>query len=571
MFGIDGIPGVSPRRKDKDVDSEEIRASQIERFIGVVKGILRFVDKNILVNCTISNNEDESKPILGYYSDKSVLDKPLKGIIVYVRNKDRVEPSTATVEINKVFPHQQKPSRLMQHFRGGEEIYLTRGGQLVSFERTGEVVDIPAYETRIDCFTLSDPREVPAIDLVKKYPDFEEEFLFHVKLAITRAIKENDKKAPILKKVIDHINLAEEMAGEELTYCDQLEKNPNDIPVLLDLARFQWLKNEDKNAAKETYKRALNVDPGRAETVVKYADFLFSNREILLAKQILTALIAREPRNAAAYAMYASAWTYEHMEEKSERIIDERGIMILVDVGDPVENKRYEEYYEKAIEIDPGDADVHDDYGFFLFWIKRDYDKSIREFQASIDIKPADITGHLLDYAGILNGLNRDPAKVESLYLQAIETAPKGFDPHMCYIDFLLWTKHDIPNAENVLNKMVTSGIGGSYGMFYYGRYLHYVKHNISGAEAWYEKALDAMLDTDLDFPLALDHLACVQFLNGKVDAGKKTLQRLFDAARSNSLISPAWFPSDDFYKKWRDGFLIFAHYLLTVYSTNDV
>jgi Tfp pilus assembly protein PilF len=571
MFGRDGIPGVLSRRKGKGGASDETRASQIERFIGVIKGVLRFVDKNILVNCSVFNNEDETRPILGYYSDKSAPDKPLKGILVYVRNKDRVEPSTATVEVNRVFPHQQKPSRLVHHVRGGEEVYLTREGKLVSFDRAGEVVDLPAYESRIDCFTLTEPREVSTIDLVKRYPDFEEEFLFNVKLAITRAIKENEKKAPILKKVIDHINMAEKEASEEQTYYDQLQKNPNDVPVLLDLALFQWHRNEDMNAAKETYKRALDVDPDRAETVIKYSDFLFSNREIPLAKQLLAALITREPRNAAAYAIYASAWMYDHMREKSERIIDERGIMIMVDVGDPVENQRYEQYFEKAIEIDPGNADAHHDYGFFLFWIKRDYDKALAEFQASVDLKPEHIEGFLLDYAGILDGLNRDPAKVEALYLQAIEANPTGYDPYMCYRDFLLWTKHDIPAAEEVMEKIITLGVGGSHALHHYARFLHYAKHDLVGAELWYEKALDAMFDSDLDAPLTIGLLASVQFLNGKVDGGKKTLQRLFDAVRSNSLISPSWFPNQEFYTKWRDSFLLLAHYLALVYSNSDV
>ncbi|MBN2153270.1 MAG: tetratricopeptide repeat protein [Candidatus Lokiarchaeota archaeon] len=568
MFGRVGIPGVSTWQRREGVPSDEDRARKVERFIGVLKGVLRFVDKNIMVNCSVFNDDAETRPIIEYYHETRVPERHQKGVIVYVRSKDRVEPSMAMLEINKVFPHQQKQSRLVRHARGGEEVYLTREGKFVSFERSGVVVDLPAYEARIDCFTLSEPREVHAIDLVRKYPDFEEELLFHVKLAITRAIKENEKRWPILKKVIDHINLAEKEASEEQAYYEQLEKDPNGVPALLGLARFQWHNSGDARAAKATYQRALDVDPGSAETVLQYADFLLNNKEIPLAKQLLAALIRRKPRNAAAYAMYASAWMYEHMQERSDRKIDEHGIMIMVDVGDPVENQRYEEYYEKAIELEPGNADAHHDYGFFLFWIKRDYDKSIKEFQASVDTRPEDVVGHLLDYAGILNLLNRDPAKVESLYRQAIESAPGRYDPHMCYVDFLLWTKHDIPAAEGVMNEIISSGIGGSHALLQYARFLHHAKHDLAAAELWYEKALDAMFDTDLDAPLTIGLLASVQLLSGKADVGKKTLQRLFDAARSDSLAARA---SQEHENRLRDSFLLLAHFLALVYSDSDV
>ncbi len=571
MFGREWIPGIASRLKGKEESSGEARASQVERFIDVMKGILRFIDKNILINCRVFNDEDETRPILDYYTEQATPDRHEKGILVYLRNKDHIEPSTAVMEINRIFPHQQKQTKLVHHVRSGEEVYLMRDGKLIIFNRTGEVCDLPAYEARIDCFTLSKPREMNAIDLVRTYPDFEAAFLFYAKLAIVNAIKENEKKAPILKKVIDYINLAEKKAIDEQAFYKKLENDPNNVQVLLDLAGFLWKTKEDMGRARETYQQALNADPNRAETILKYSDFLFTNREVPLAKQLLAGLIEREPRNSKAYALYASAWMYEHVKEGDTRVPDEHGILNLVDTGDSVENQRYEDYYEKAIKLDPGNADAHHDYGFFLRWIKRDYDAALAEFKTSTDIKSEHIDGYLLDYAGILDGLNRDPAWVEALYRQALEAAPKRFDVYLCYHYFLLWTKHDLPAAEAVLKKAISLGTGGSICIYEYANFLHLVKHDLAGAELWCRKALDETFDTDQEMPPILSLNASVLFLNGKVDDGRRVLSRLFDVARSNSIISPELFPSLEAHRKWLDGFLLVAHYLALVYSPNDV
>jgi len=56
--------------------------------------------------------------------------------------------------------------------------------------------------------------------------------------------------------------------------------------MLLDLA--DSVENERRHGrARETYQQALDADPNYAETILKYSDFLFTNREAPLAKQLL--------------------------------------------------------------------------------------------------------------------------------------------------------------------------------------------------------------------------------------------------------------------------------------------
>ncbi|HME51483.1 MAG TPA: hypothetical protein VKM55_04655 [Candidatus Lokiarchaeia archaeon] len=182
-------------------------AQRIDMFIRVVANIIRFIDQKIMVNLHFISNGNDMKFVPEYF--------PVNGILVYANNTDHVESAVETISVNDVFPLEQKELRHLWGIRGGEEIYLTRDCKLIGFSRAGGIWDSWSAEKAGDFYTLADPKELTTLELVKKYENFEQEILFNFKMAVVRAIKRNENKRFMLKRVIEYINARDKRQDKE--------------------------------------------------------------------------------------------------------------------------------------------------------------------------------------------------------------------------------------------------------------------------------------------------------------------------------------------------------------------
>jgi protein O-GlcNAc transferase len=61
-------------------------------------------------------------------------------------------------------------------------------------------------------------------------------------------------------------------------YNHMLSSQPNDVKTLLNLANLYYLSLEDREQANNLYARALEIEPGNAQVILRYADCLLNSR-----------------------------------------------------------------------------------------------------------------------------------------------------------------------------------------------------------------------------------------------------------------------------------------------------
>ena len=98
-----------------------------------------------------------------------------------------------------------------------------------------------------------------------------------------------------------------------------------------------------------------------------------------------------------------------------------------------------EEYYKKALELDPNSANNNGNYAIFLHTIKKDYDKAEEYYKKALELDPndADYNGN---YASFLHTIKKDYDKAEEYYKKALELDPNDADYNGNYASFLLIT-----------------------------------------------------------------------------------------------------------------------------------
>ncbi len=500
--------------------NETERAKQIESMIVIVKKILRFIDRKICVNIHFQIDDDDMKFIPQYY--------PENGILVYVNNADRLEHSSSLIKINDIFPQEQRESRFLRGTRGGDEIYLTRNGTLISFTRSGSIWDAWSADQEDNYYSLSIPVELSPLDLVQKYGNFNKEFMFHFKLAIVNAIKRNDNKRAILKKVVEYISQSEKKNKQEKDYEKEIALNPDNPQAYIDYACFLMRKKDDFPRGEKLFQQALVLAPQSAEARLKYAEFLRFRfqREKWLHKegyeqyrkdaeiQYLKAL-ELAPDSSEAHTSYANYFWMFMEKEKLKQL-----------AKDAIQTAEAE--YRKALELNPKNVEALTDYAFFLYWVKGEYDPIPALFEKTIEFEPLHV-GNYLNYAGVLSMIGKDLNAAEKLYLKALEIDPESVDAHLTYTDFLMWTKRDVAAAEPYLRKLTEIKPEEVWSHTKYGDFLLIVKQRPSAAEIEYRNALEvsASKSDPRMRSLLLLRLASTAFIADRKEEARKSLAEI--------------------------------------------
>ncbi len=540
-----GLDNDSVKARERD---EATRAHRIEIFIDHVTNILRFIDRKILVNIRVHVDNDELKFVPEYH--------PANGILVYTRNADHREDAKVMVKINEVFPAEQKEDVYSHLLRGGEEVYLLRNGILLEFERKGGIWDAGTAEQAGDYYSLANPQKREALDLVKKFENFGADFLFHFKLAVVNAIKKNENKRFQLKKIIEYIHRVELRERKAQDFKDAIAVAPQDPNAYLEYADFLYQDKEDAEGAKEQFAKALALDPQNAHTYLKTGEFwLTLSRRAKYSREkgfeeyrqkagfnFLRALeLASE--SSAAHSSYAGyLWmgdTKEKLHLLKKEIIDE-----------------VEMHYQRALELDPANSDAMTDYSFFLYWVKRDYEKAIQLCDKLVELEPHSDGVHM-NCAGIISMAHRDFRlnselkrqwtaeqeaglldKAHAWYRKAVEIAPEKGYVHVMYADFLQWEKKDVPAAEKELLRAIELYPSDLWCFMRYGDLLLLMKQDREGAEKQYRKALlEAPLDDNRIRGFLSLRIASIEFLTGRESEALDRLEAIITAGKDVNIL----------------------------------
>lgn len=184
--------------------NERQTADKIERLIQSAMKVLRFLDDKIVIRNYFTKTQSGLINQLEYHSTN--------GILVYKDVKDVAgeEPIGGPWDDKS-----SEPSRRAFKKFGGTCIFLLRTGELVQFQREGREslgeFDPATYE-----FRLSKPEIISVLQAVQMDGDFEMQFNNNFKNTISKTIKENPNKAPILKNVINYLKMPQDAVLIEL-------------------------------------------------------------------------------------------------------------------------------------------------------------------------------------------------------------------------------------------------------------------------------------------------------------------------------------------------------------------
>jgi len=176
---------------------------EMDRLISSILKILRFIDSSIIIDMYYDYRDPVKggtfKPRLGYYKEL--------GLLIYIENLDSIieEPIDDDV-IEKVQFSGMATSQLVR-LRQGFEIYLTRSGNIIKFDRAGEWVDPESNDPFGFHNKLLNPIQLTVQQLTEQY-DFVkiyDQFILNLKKGIINAVKANENKRPILKKIIEYL------------------------------------------------------------------------------------------------------------------------------------------------------------------------------------------------------------------------------------------------------------------------------------------------------------------------------------------------------------------------------
>jgi tetratricopeptide (TPR) repeat protein len=487
--------------------------------------LLRFIDKNIPISIEFADNNGEITPKLDYYKEK--------GILIYINELDYNEENVKVTKLDSPFEKKAIKYIQKQRVRRGEEVYLTRTDFII-MNRDGKETPDLLHKFHDQNISLINPHSISVKDLVESYEDFFESFLFSIKEYILEAIKENPKKLPILQNFIDYIKDLEEEIEKHENIIEKLQEDPENPELLMKYAIFLDFKKKNIDEATKYYEKAYELDPKNPETILPLSRFYFNNRYkpdyYEKGINVLKKGLKNNPNNPEIIFRLAETWMYKKRE-----------IPVKADnfVPDPDEVEKITKYYNKAIELNPKEADYHNSFSLFLFWFGRHYDLVLEECKKSLELSNGSINNYA-NYSGVMQliylDLQKYPEresqistkitleKVESVYMEMVRKHPNEEISYMLYHFFLKENIGDFDAAERQIKKAVETGTDNAWVYYHYARFLIDNKDDLVSAEKNIKIALNLVPESRRDDFMMSGFLVSLLLLNGKLDEGLKEL-----------------------------------------------
>ncbi len=157
------------------------------------------------------------------------------------------------------------------------------------------------------------------------------------------------------------------------------------------------------------------------------------------SREVLQRAVAKDPSFALAhYSLALNSPTakefFDHLKEAvklSGKASDGERLMILgLEAGSNANPEKQREYYERLVAAYPGDERAHFLLGGSYFG-QQDYPKTLREYQAAVDIAPDFAPAYnLLGYAYRQVGRFDDAEKAFKKYIELIPNDPNPYDSY---------------------------------------------------------------------------------------------------------------------------------------------
>jgi len=162
-----------------------------------------------------------------------------------------------------------------------------------------------------------------------------------------------------------------------------------------------------------------------------------------------------------------------------------------VELQNNEEYKRAEQYYQKAIEMNPNNATHLGNYATFLYDVKKDMEGAEVYYLKALEAEPNNAI-QLGNYASFLQDVKKDYEGAEVYYLKSLKADP-NIAIHMGnYASFLYEVKKDYEGAEAYFLKALEAEPNNAIQLGNFASLLQDVKKDYEAAESYYLKSLKA-------------------------------------------------------------------------------
>ncbi|MGB2696798.1 MAG: tetratricopeptide repeat protein, partial [Candidatus Zixiibacteriota bacterium] len=206
------------------------------------------------------------------------------------------------------------------------------------------------------------------------------------------------------------------------------ELNPLSVVILTNLASKK-AASDDTTKAEELFKRAIEVEPGRAATYTVYAGFLGQIGKVQEAEELMRRALEIEPNKASTYVAYADGLREIGKAEQALQLLN------------------------KAIEIDSAYGPTYNSLAYAYNEIG-DFDKALWAANRGIELAPDQPNPY--DTRGEIYALNGMPERAIENYKKALEKDP-DFQASLGHLAAVYLLTGDWRKAEDALRKMASS------------------------------------------------------------------------------------------------------------------
>ncbi|MCL5037839.1 MAG: tetratricopeptide repeat protein [Chloroflexi bacterium] len=146
--------------------------------------------------------------------------------------------------------------------------------------------------------------------------------------------------------------------------------------------------------------------------------------------------------------------------------------------------------YEEGIKKLPDNAYLFNDYGFFLEYFLKEYNKAETSYKRCIEIEP-DNALYNARYAEFLSKIREDYEKAEGYYKKALEIEPDNTFCITRYAEFLSKVRKDYDKAESHFKRALEIEPDNALYNALYAEFLSEVRKDYDKAESHFKRALE--------------------------------------------------------------------------------
>ncbi len=275
------------------------------------------------------------------------------------------------------------------------------------------------------------------------------------------------------KRVKRYVEQMKEVYIKSKEGSDLLPDALNKILKLDELGEPNWLtygllatKETVPEKIESVYKEGLMKCPDSYELMNDYAVFLQNTKkDYAQAEEYYLKALELDPEDATINQNYAGV--LRHKKDYAQA----------------------EEYYLKALELDPDNATFNSHYALFLTHSKKDYAQVEKYHLKALKLDPEDATINI-HYALFLAHHKKDYAQVEKYLLKALKLDPDNATINQNYARFLAYPKKDYTQAEKYHLKALKLDPDNATINIHYALFLAFLKRDYTQVEKHHLKAL---------------------------------------------------------------------------------